>query len=276
MTYVISSLEEVACDYDVLVFDQWGVLHNGSEPYQNAIIAVQSLHAAGHLLAILSNSGKRTQLNAQRITKLGFDIYFFEDIMTSGEALWRDIEAGLVVERKFYPIERTGGDAVSWSEGLDCTVVPLKDAEAVLLMGVPDGTEIDDWRSLLQQALARNLPIYCSNPDHLSPRADGFVTSPGVLAQTYESMDGHVHYYGKPYRPVFDTLQHRLNAKQPLMIGDSMEHDIAGAARAGWDSVLIQNGIYRDRFAVGDAEGVLADLSATYAVSPTFALSELA
>ena len=196
--------------------------------------------------------------------------------MTSGEALWRDIEASRVAERGFYQIERTVAEAVSRSEGLDFTLDPLDDADAVLLMGAPDGTEIDEWRPLLQQALARNLSIHCSSPDQTRPRADVFAISPGVLAQTYESLDGQVHYRGKPCRPVLDALKNTLNAWRPLMIGDIMEHDIAGEAHAGLDSAHIQNGTYRDRLAEDDAESAILDLSAIYAVSPTFALSGIA
>ena len=36
------------------------------------------------------------------------------------------------------------------------------------------------------------------------------------------------------------------------MVGDSLEHDIAGAHGAGWRSVFIRGGLHADQFAQGD------------------------
>ena len=59
MTRFIKSLTEIALDYDALVFDQWGVLHNGTLAYEGAIEIVERLSAQSKRLAVLSNSGKR-------------------------------------------------------------------------------------------------------------------------------------------------------------------------------------------------------------------------
>ncbi|MDG2069494.1 MAG: TIGR01459 family HAD-type hydrolase, partial [Paracoccaceae bacterium] len=41
------------------MFDQWGVLHNGTAPYSGAIDCLANLANSGLTLAVLSNSGKR-------------------------------------------------------------------------------------------------------------------------------------------------------------------------------------------------------------------------
>ncbi len=117
MTHAISSLFDIASDYDALVLDQWGVLHNGSAPYPQAAGTVKALKGAGHRLAVLSNSGKRSAPNAARIAGLGFEADAFEAVMTSGEVLWRDIEHQVIQQRRFFAIERSPGDARQWAEG---------------------------------------------------------------------------------------------------------------------------------------------------------------
>ncbi|MEM7439626.1 MAG: TIGR01459 family HAD-type hydrolase [Pseudomonadota bacterium] len=246
MTQKLSRLADIAAQYDAIVFDQWGVLHNGTVAYPGAVEAVKALHTSGKPLAVLSNSGKRAAPNASRISAIGFDAAWFETVMTSGEALWQDIAAGHIPERAFFPIERQTGDASQWADGLGITLTPLDEAEAVLLMGLPDGSTLNDWTQVLMDAAARNLPVYCSNPDVHSPRADGLVTSPGALAAAYE---GRVTYYGKPHKPVFEALQKSLGTDRLLMVGDSLDHDIAGAAGAGWDSLLIEGGLYAGQIA---------------------------
>lgn len=102
MTQRINTLADVARDYDAIVFDQWGVLHNGTAPYSGAIDCLANLANSGLTLAVLSNSGKRTGPNARRMADMGFAPSLFTQIMTSGEALWRDIDAGKVPQRHFF------------------------------------------------------------------------------------------------------------------------------------------------------------------------------
>ena len=50
MTLLIKSLEEIATDYDAIVFDQWGVLHNGTSAYAGATEVIETLAERGCLL----------------------------------------------------------------------------------------------------------------------------------------------------------------------------------------------------------------------------------
>lgn len=277
MTRRIDTLAEVASQYDAVVFDQWGVLHNGSTPYPGAIACLNALNQYGQRLAVLSNSGKRAAPNAARIADMGFSPTLFEFVMTSGEALWQEIAGGAVSERAFHPIERAPGDAAAWAGGLDIEFrETLEGADAILLMGLPDGSKLDGWQTLLEQALQHALPVFCTNPDRSSPRADGLVISPGALAFAYRDMGGKVRFYGKPHHPVYTALEQALGANNLLMVGDSLEHDIAGAQTAGWDNLLIEGGLYAQAFATGDAQTTLdALVSEKGCAPPTFRMDLL-
>ena len=72
---------------------------------------------------------------------MGFQSDLFDHVMTSGEALWIDIHDQRISERSFFAIERNKGDAQHWGSGLDIELTQsLQDADAVLLMGLPDGS----------------------------------------------------------------------------------------------------------------------------------------
>ena len=260
MTQTVDTIEAIASDYDVIVFDQWGVLHNGTEPYEGAIAAIDALQGK---TAVLSNSGKRSAPNAARITGMGFTQGVFDYVMTSGEALWRDVELGHIEAQRFFAVERAAGDAAAWAEGLDIELVQdAGDAEAILMMGLPDEASLDTWEHQLDVWRSRELPMYCSNPDRQSPRAGGLVISPGALAHRYDRLGGRTAFYGKPHQPVFEALEKVFGPGRYLMVGDSMEHDIAGAQGAGWDSLLVEGGLYADRFATGDGDAVVAEIAA--------------
>lgn len=56
------------------------------------------------------------------------------------------------------------------------------------------------------------------------------------------SVSGYEHGYMKPHRSIFEAALERANvtAKDAMMVGDSMAHDIEGAVSAGWRAVLLR------------------------------------
>jgi ribonucleotide monophosphatase NagD (HAD superfamily) len=85
-----------------------------------------------------------------------------------------------------------------------------------------------------------------------------------------------VTFYGKPHLPIFHALETSLATNRLLMVGDSLEHDIAGAAAAGWDTLLVQGGLYANAFADGDHSDVVKALAKEKAAPlPTYMISEV-
>ncbi len=281
MVVWLDSLAQIAARYDAVVLDQWGVLHDGSAPYDAAPGCLAALKAAGTRLAVLSNSGKRGAPNAARIAAMGFGADLFDTVMTSGEALWQDIASGRVPAGRLCPIERDRGDAAAWARGLAVTLTDSAAvADAILLMGLPDGAVQAPFASLLATALARGIPVLCTNPDRASPRAGGItVASPGALAHAHAAAGGTVAFYGKPHLPVFRAVEAAmdLSGGRILMVGDSLEHDIAGAKAAGWDAVLVTGGLHAAAFdgPAPQAETLARLAKAEGAPLPDYILPEL-
>lgn len=258
MTVAIESLAEILDDFDVAVLDQWGVMHNGSTAYPYAVQAMELLARAEKQILVLSNSGKRADLNLARIADMHIPVHSVTDVITSGEALWQDLhEDRLVIEsvrpRRLFPICGKNGDAQVWAAASQkITIVDdVSNADAIMLMGLPDGSRESEYDSVFSQAIDCGLPLICSNPDKKSPREGGLVISPGILADRYAERGGKVVWYGKPHFEVFQALIRCCPDVSPerfLMVGDSMEHDIAGAERVGFSSVLVRGGIHCSDF----------------------------
>lgn len=279
--HIIDSLMAVADQCDAVVFDQWGVLHNGSTPYPGAAEAMVALAAAGKKLAVLSNSGKRAQPNRARIDAMGLPAHLFVEVMTSGEAFWQDVQKQRVNPGRLFAITSQPGDAQKWADNLTVNWTDtLENAEAILLMGMPEGGDGSDEQAILDQAHNRNLPLYCTNPDRGSPRADGVVQlSPGALAHAYNEAGGKVIFYGKPHLPVFDALTKALDVapSSTLMVGDSLEHDVAGGASAGWKTAFVTKGLHADAFETGDALAATTQLAGEHnAPLPDYVIHYLA
>ena len=273
MTRVIASLSEIVEDHDVFVLDQWGVLHDGKRPYPKAIAALEMLLRTRKPVVVLSNSGKRAAPNLQRISRFGIPLKPISCLITSGELLWRDLlDGSLRVEgrrpRRLYTISATREDATAWARGIDFLNVNcdrIEDSDAVLIMGVRDGHGMLEHRHELDVALGAGRTVICSNPDKASPREGGQRTEPGILAEHYLRMGGEVIWYGKPHRRVFDAVRNvypEIPGKRFLMVGDSFEHDIVGAAAAGMSTAFVQGGLFAGEFPSGmDRSSVVAAIS---------------
>lgn len=161
-------------------------------------------------------------------------------------------------------------------------VTELSEADFVLIMGLPEGEAAptpDALKKLREGILARNIPVFCSNPDRASPRAGGkLVVSPGALAHDIADAGGNVAFYGKPYTPVFRAIETAMNVapSRCLMVGDSLEHDIAGGANAGWQTAFIRGGIHAGVFEIGDiAKTLEALVTSKSTMRPDFSLQSL-
>eukprot|EP00878_Enallax_costatus_P043696 GHUV01051750.1.p1 GENE.GHUV01051750.1~~GHUV01051750.1.p1 ORF type:complete len:173 (+),score=37.24 GHUV01051750.1:81-599(+) len=75
----------LVCLLQGVLLDQFGVLHDGKQPYPHAIAAVQRLHEAGKQIIVLSNSSRRSGGTIKKLAKLGFKAEWFAGAITSGE-----------------------------------------------------------------------------------------------------------------------------------------------------------------------------------------------
>jgi HAD superfamily hydrolase (TIGR01459 family) len=258
-------LRAFADRYEAFVLDQWGVLHDGGEPYPGALEAVAELARRGKRIVLLSNSGRRADKGRERLRALGFDTALFADVVSSGEATWQLMRA-----RPHAPWDRLGRRCVLLThlgdrgvvEGLDLEVVEdVARADFVFASGLEAWQTPESLRPLAEAAAARGLPMVCSNPDIVAVSRGSFHHAPGAFARIYEDLGGEVHYVGKPHRPIYEVCLGALEGvgrDAIVCVGDSLDHDIRGAAGVGLDSAFVTGGIHRDEFPPGADEAASA------------------
>jgi HAD superfamily hydrolase (TIGR01459 family) len=263
-TRLLSGIGALAERFAGFLLDQWGVLHDGERPLPGAREAVDALLARGARIVLLSNSGRRAATNRARLAALGFAPERLAGVVTSGEAAWRFLK-----ERPGPPWSELGrrcllltiGGDLGPVEGLDLELVAdPEDADFLLVSGL-DGKPAEAWRSLAEAARACDLPMICSNPDKFAPSPTGFVESPGLLAALYEALGGRVIRVGKPYPPIYAICLEALSGvprQRILAVGDSLEHDVAGAHARGLATCLVASGIHLDELPVeGEADQLI-------------------
>ncbi len=262
----LSGVAAVVERFDAVLLDQFGVLHDGRVAFPEAKEAVAGLRSAGLRLAVLSNSGKRQEANAERLAALGFDPDDFAAVVTSGELCRQRLVAALASGQLtegagVYVIETSQGG--SPLEGLPLArTFCAKEAALVVIAGRDTRQEPDREIEPLLPLARQGIPCICANPDLTVYAAGKAAPGPGRLAEAYVSAGGSVEMIGKPHAPIFEASLDALGHPQPartLMVGDSRMHDIAGAAALGLATLLIESGVQADR----DSGGPLPDFVAS-------------
>jgi len=237
--------------YQVFLLDQFGVLHDGTNPYPGAVEALSALKRAGKTIVLVSNSGRRARPNETRLLKLGFEPGSWDHFVSSGEIAWRSfhemtISGRLRPNTKCLLISRE--DDRSAIEGLPFTLTRDGDDAELVLISASEGDryDLDHYRRQLGPAAARQVQCFCTNPDKVMLTAVGPRFGAGRLADLYESLGGSVTRIGKPYAPIFDAalaLVGNPDRNTVVCVGDSVEHDIAGGIGAGVATALVLSGI---------------------------------
>jgi HAD superfamily hydrolase (TIGR01459 family) len=250
-------LAELAGRYDGFILDLWGVIHDGVAPLPGAIDCLRALLAARKRVALLSNAPRRAEDVIRRITAIGVPAGLYHHVMSSGEEAWQ------FLKRREDPFYRAlgrhclqiGSDRDMSIRGeLDLDYVEDPAAADFILNTGPAGWDdtVEDYRTLLDAALARALPMVCANPDLVVQHGDKLALCAGGLAQYYEAQGGRVRWHGKPFPSVYDTCLGLLgiaDRRQVLAVGDSLRTDVAGATGAGIDCLFIVEGIHAAEFA---------------------------
>jgi len=245
-------VEALAGDHDGFIVDQWGVLHDGTRPYPGAIECLERLRAAGKHVVVLSNSGRSAAYNVRVMESMGFSPRLFDRFIVAGDdardAIARRTHAFHArLGRRYYAFTRD--DNVSLLEGLGLErVTRVEDAEFLAVLGIDSPRlTVADYEALLGAGVARGLPLICANPDIVRVSPEGLLDAPGALAQRYVQLGGEAFYHGKPYPAIYESCLEALGGvarERIVCVGDSIEHDILGASRAGLRSAFVAGGIH--------------------------------
>lgn len=279
MSRMVDGLRDLAAGYDGFIVDIWGVLHDGVTPYPAALECLARLD--GRKVLLLSNAPRRSDSVRGTLRRLGVADALYTDILTSGEACWREMAARrdpwfAALGRRAWHLGPARDRGTLEGTGID-RVDRVADADFVLNTGPDDERDtqgIEAFVPELDAALARGLPMLCANPDLEIVRGGVRILCAGALAAWYESRGGNVRWIGKPDPAIYAAAlsQLVLPAARVLAVGDSLRTDMAGARAAGIDALWITGGIHAAELHGADpvAEAARAGF-APVGIAPAFA-----
>lgn len=231
----------IADRYDAFLFDLDGVLYRGADPVPMAAESLSRLRAIGKRIAfVTNNSGRTPGAVAERLRSVGVEARA-DEVETSA------LTTAAILAHRGVGLVFVVGE-VGLVEALTLAGVRVLDGEPervdAVVVGWDRGADYAKLRtaSVLVQHGAE---LVATNPDASFPAEDGTRwPGAGALLAAIETTTGvRGEVIGKPYPPLLLAALERAGGGRPLLVGDRLDTDIAGAAGLGWDSMLVLTGI---------------------------------
>jgi HAD superfamily hydrolase (TIGR01459 family) len=248
-------------DYDVLLCDVWGVIHNGVAAFPESCDALQRARKQGATVLLITNSPRPADAVVPQLDQFGVPRDSYDGMVTSG-----DVTRAIIAERRGQSAFHLGPPRdLPVFAGLDVRLVDAEKADYVVCTGLfnDDRETAEDYREILGRLKARGLFMLCGNPDVVVERGEHLIYCAGALADLYQSMGGDVVFAGKPYAPIYiralDQAETARGSKpaltRVLAVGDSLRTDLQGAAAFGVDFLFLTSGIHAGELGAGGNPG---------------------
>jgi HAD superfamily hydrolase (TIGR01450 family) len=239
-----SSPEPLCSAYDLAMLDLDGVVYVGGEAVPGAAEQIASARTAGMRVAFITNNASRPpEKVAAHLTALGVPAQA-DDVVTSAQAACRLLLDRLGEGARVALLGGTGLEVALREAGLVPVGVDDPEARALVSGYGPDVL----WRDVMRAAVRIRDGLWwvASNTDYTIPTAYGVAPGHGMQVQSLTAFSGvRPVVAGKPARPLLDETVRRVGGRRPLMVGDRLDTDIAGAAGVGIDSMLVLTGVTR-------------------------------
>jgi len=240
--------------FDLALVDLDGVAYLGHEPIEHAADSLVAAQQDGLRLTFVTNNASREpEAVADQLTSLGIPATA-GSVMTAAQACARYLGDFVPPGSKVLVVGGAGLRTAVAAAGYEI-VASADDEPAAVAQGyVPE----IGWSDLAEAAYAvgRGAVHVASNLDLSLPTARGIAPGNGSLVGAVVAATGVApHSAGKPSPTMYTMAVERAGARRPLVVGDRLDTDLAGARGAGYVGLHVLTGVSSGRDDVLAAPG---------------------
>mgnify|MGYP001335313835 FL=1 len=246
---LLSCDRPLAGAYDLALVDLDGVAYKGPEPIPHASASLVAARDAGmDLVFVTNNASREPESVAEQLTGLGIPTAS-ADVMTAAQAAAALLAERLAPGAAVLVVGGAGLVTAVLAAGLR-VVTSADDAPEAVVQGFAPQV---GWAQLAEAAYAvqRGAWFVASNLDLTLPNERGMAPGNGALVGVVRTATGVVPVSaGKPEPTLFQLAVARRGARRPLVVGDRLDTDLAGARAAGYPGLHVLTGVSSARDAV--------------------------
>lgn len=277
--WLVGSAEPLTGRYDAALFDLDGVLYLQEEPIAHAPEGVAAARAAGLRIGFVTNNASRRAPAVVALLDKVSVAAAEAEVVTAAQAsaalLAEELPAGS-------PVLVVGAAGLAEEVGA-VGLEPVRSADRKPVAVVQGYAREVGWEQLAEAAVALRAGArwVATNTDATIPSSRGPLPGNGSLVAalvTAVRREPDV-VVGKPHPRLHQESVRRIGAERPLVIGDRLDTDIAGAVNAGADSLLVLTGVTEPADLLRAAAGerptyVAADLRGLSEPQPAVSVTE--
>ncbi len=228
--------------YDAVLFDLDGTVYHGTRVIPGAPETVRAAREHGTPVRfVTNNASKAPDEVVAHLTGLGMPAGT-DEVHTSAQAGVQLLKERLDPGAEVLVVGTESLAAEVGGAGLAPVRENGEGVRAVVQGHSPDNT----WAALAEACLAIRagaLWVAC-NVDATLPSERGLLPGNGsMVAALRTATDVEPLVAGKPQPLLFETAARSAGARNPLVVGDRLDTDIAGAVAAGIDSLVVLSGV---------------------------------
>lgn len=232
-------MNTLAQQHDSLLLDLDGTVFRGHEPTPGAVETLASIQS--RILFVTNNASRDAAQVADHLCELGFTAAP-ADVVTSAQSAARMLAAQLPAGAKVLVVgtEALAGEVSG--VGLEPVRQWSDDPVAVVQGHSPE----TGWQNLAEAALAiRSGALWvAANVDKTLPSERGLLPGNGsMVAALRTATDTEPQVAGKPAPALMADAMSRGDFDSPLVVGDRLDTDIAGANAAELPSLMVLSGV---------------------------------
>jgi HAD superfamily hydrolase (TIGR01450 family) len=229
----------LAQEHDCLLLDLDGTVFRGDEPTPGSVDTLATIEA--RTLFVTNNASRAPGAVAEHLIAMGFTAKP-DDVVTSAQSAARLLAAQLPSGSKVLVV---GTEALADEVG-NAGLRPVRQF-ADDPVGVVQGHSPETgWTQLAEAALAIRAGALwvAANVDRTLPSERGLLPGNGsMVAALRTATDQDPQVAGKPEPTLLNDALARGRFERPLVVGDRMDTDIAGANAAGLPSLMVLTGV---------------------------------
>lgn len=246
---IISGISEIIRNYDYLLIDQWGVIHDGNNLYEGVNECLENIKVNKKRSIIITNSSRNKRTNQNLMADLNCNISLFSDVFTSADMLTMHMQNDEGFRKVYFVAEDEDLSVVE--NIINKQVENVQDSDAVVLLRVKPENEISVHDYWMRAAINKNIPLVVPTRDKSTVRTNGIFKGLDKICYKYESNGGQVVNFGKPEKYIYKHCMSKFKINSPkrvLAIGDQYFSDCVGAFSQGFDTLLVATGAAFDNF----------------------------
>ena len=246
---LIGTIDSPVRSFDLALVDLDGVAYRAHEPIEHASASLVAAREAGMSLVFVTNNASREPDEvAGQLTELAIPTRP-DEVLTAAQAAAALLATRLTPGDRVLVVGGKGLRTATSQAGFEVVEHADDDPVAVVQGFSPDL----GWRQLAEAAYAveRGAWHVASNLDLSLPTDRGFAPGNGALVGAVVHATGVTpDSSGKPSPAMYELAVSRHGATAPLVVGDRLDTDLAGARAAGIPGLHVFTGVSSARDAV--------------------------